>query len=166
MWLLGGCKSSVTVDWPEKIYFQLAYMTVIKPQVLTGCWSNTSLLWFVGLSIDNRQLASPRRRIPSKRSWEMTRGQRSHSFCNLILNVTFNYFCYIPFIRSQLLELAHIQGEGLHKGTNTKRWRPSVNILEAVYRKFYLQCPKRNKMQRELYWLFSILSHYNSLFKS
>lgn len=43
----------------------------------------------------------------------MTRGQRSHSFCNLILNVTFNHFCGSQFIRSQLLELAHIQREGL-----------------------------------------------------
>lgn len=36
--LVGGCKSSIAVDWFEKTHFQLTCMTASKPQALAVCW--------------------------------------------------------------------------------------------------------------------------------
>lgn len=140
MWLLGGCKSSMTIDSLEKFYFQLTDMTQQAPgsHWLWAKYITPLLCGSLPRDTYNRQHASPRRRIPLKRRWEMTKRQRCHWFCNLILDGTLNHFYCVLFIRNQSLDLAHTQGERLYKGTNTKRWTSFGAILEAVYRKVYL----------------------------
>ena len=115
MWFLGDCRSSMAVDLPEKIHFQLTHMTVSKPQVLADSWSDISVLCYVGLSTGIFTLDSLLLPEGGYHPRESQRWQRSHSFCNLILDVISKHFCCILFIRSQSLNLAHPKGRSYTK---------------------------------------------------
>ena len=115
---LCGSWEAVGPPWPliflKKIHFQLIHMTVSKPQVLADCWSDISVPCYVGhfTQIDTLDgLFLPEGYHPR----ESQRWQSSYSFCNLILGVMSNHFCCILFIKSQLLNLAHIKGRGYIK---------------------------------------------------
>ena len=116
---LCGSWEAVGPPWPliclKKIHFNLfTWLSASLSFLLTAGWiSHLSPLLWGALHADKytRWLVSTRR-IPSNRKSEMT---KFIFFCNLILDVMSNHFCYILFIKSQSLNLAHIKRRGYIK---------------------------------------------------
>ena len=81
------------------------------PQIVVGCWLDTSILSHLDLSIGQltvwqlnpfRVSECENRRVPK---W------KPQSFYNLVLEVTFHHFCPILFVRYESINPTHTQRE-------------------------------------------------------
>lgn len=117
-----------------------------RPPVLTGCLLETSVSCHMGLisgQLITWQLASVR----ASEGESLTRCPRwkAQPFCDLTLEMTSHHFCYILFIRSKSLSLAHVQGERIideHHQQNLGIPRDHLRGCQSL----------RARLSRFLYW--------------
>lgn len=104
-WFLEGFKSSQTIGWGSPF--------------LLDCWLETSLNLLPWRPHDRaaHNMAASFPCSKPAREWERTSNVEIAIFNNLklLVLVTSHHFCCVPFIRWQLLETAHTEGEGLSK---------------------------------------------------
>ena len=96
----------------ERTFSKFTSTAAGRLPVLTGCLLEASVSCHTGLilvQLITWQLASVR----ASEGESLTRCPRwkAQPFCDLTLEMTSHHFCYILFIRSKSLSLAHVQDE-------------------------------------------------------
>ena len=91
---------------------KITLTAVGHPQIVVGCWLDTSIPSHVDLSI--AQLTVWRLKPFRVSECENRRGcpgWKLQSFYNLVLEVTFHHFCHIVFVRNESIKPTHTQRE-------------------------------------------------------
>ena len=89
---------------------KITLTAVGHPQIVVGCWLDTSIPSHVDLSI--AQLTVWRLnpfRVSECENRRGCPGWKLQSFYNLVLEVTFHHFCHIVFVRNESIKPTHTQ---------------------------------------------------------
>ena len=108
---------------------KLSHMAVVKLQVFTSCWLETSVYCHVGLHRAMHNMVTWQfdfLRVGKKR-------KNIQSFCNLISVVTSHHFCQILDTGASHLVKPTLKKKVLHSDMNTSRQESLGVTLEATY---------------------------------
>lgn len=130
----------------ERTFSKFTSTAAGRLPVLTGCLLEASVSCHTGLILGQLitwQLASVR----ASEGESLTRCPRwkAQPFCDLTLEMTSHHFCYILFIRSKSLSLAHVQDERIideHHRQNLGITRDHLRDCQSL----------RARLFRFLYW--------------
>lgn len=132
LWLKMCLRLQSGAGWGCRLIWKLSwgmtcFSTVRRLRFLPGCWPDTSLshhMAFLRGSTWESKAQKPKTQAPNL-------------VCNLTLEVTSHYSCYVPCIRSKSKGPAHSQPEEMTKGCDSQQTEATGAIAQAAY---HLSC--------------------------